>query len=141
MRVAVAGANADALCRAAGVAAATFATPRLAAGRRWALLALTRDAASQPAPALRAQCLLLPGGSSPALARYAAQAVGYGFSPRDTLTLSSVRGTRLLCLQRSVVTLGGAILEPQELPLPDALAALPNEDAMLAALLQLLCDS
>lgn len=137
MRAAVAGADALALVRAAGVEAAAYPAPRAAARGDWALLALTRDAADALVDAPRARCLLLPGDCPASLARRAAQVVGYGFSPRDTLTLS---GARLLCLQRGVVTLGGALVEPQELPLDAALAALPDEQAMLAALLRLLCD-
>ena len=137
MRAAVAGAGALALVRAAGVEAAAYVAPRAAVGRDWALLALTRDAADALTEAPKARCLLLPGDSRPLLARRAAQVIGYGFSPRDTLTLS---GARLLCLQRGVVTLSGTLVEPQELPLDAALAALPDEQAMLAALLRLLCD-
>jgi len=137
MRVAVVGPEALAVCRAAGTDAAIFPTLRAAAPRDWALLALTpRAIAERSAP--KARCLLLPGDRGVALARRAAQVVDYGFSPRDTLTLS---GARMLSLQRSVVTLGGRLVEPQELPLDAALAALPDEQAMLAALLRLLCDA
>ncbi len=141
MRLAVVGTDGRALCRAADTEAAVFPTLRAAAGRSWELLALTRHAAmTHCALAPRVKTLLLPGDCSPALARYAKQVVGYGFSPRDTLTLSSAaRGTRMLCLQRSVITLGGRLIEPQELPLPPELAPLSDEDAMLAALLRLLC--
>lgn len=141
MQIAVVGAHADTLRDAAGIGAETFPALREAAGRRWTLLALTRDAARAPCPrALRAHSLLLPGDCDPAPARRAGQVIGYGFSPRDTLTLSSLAGAeRMLCLQRSVVTLRGAVLEPQELALPHDLAALPDEEAMLAALLRLLC--
>ena len=62
--------------------------------------------------------VLLPGrawrGALPAAA-----AVGYGPSPRDTLTFSSLgEGKLLLSLQREVVALTGRRLDRQELPLP-----------------------
>ncbi len=139
MRVAVIGADAAKLCRASGTSAAVFPSLCAAPDCLWTLLALTRDAAKLFP--LRAQSLLLPGDCPAALARHADQVIGYGFSPRDTLTLSSTQDGRLLCLQRSVITLGGRVIEPQELPLPDGFNTLSDEDAMLAALLRLLCDS
>lgn len=113
-----------------------------AAGCDWDILALTRGAASGAfSGTLRARCLLLPGDSAPSLVHtlHALQIVAYGFSPRDTLTLSSVTGAeRLVCLQRSLLTLGGTLLEPQELPLPPALSSLDAEQALLAAGISLL---
>ena len=137
MDIAVVGAAGRALCRAAGLDAAVFPTLAHAAIRRWDLLALCRDAARTPFfGEVSARNLLLPGDSDPsfALCTGALQVVGYGFSPRDTLTLSCVTGEeRLLCLQRSVITALGTVLEPQELPLTGALNALDGEDALLAA--------
>lgn len=144
MEIAVVGAQAEALCRRAGIVGArAFSALAEADGRIWDLLALSRDAARAPYPAaLRVKNALLPGDSAPALAAalHAVQIVGYGFSPRDTLTLSSVTGAeRLLCLQRGLLTLGGVLLEPQELPLPHTLSPLGAEDALLAAGLRLFC--
>ena len=137
MDIAVVGAAGRALCLAAGLDAAVFPTLAHATLRRWDLLALCRDAARTPfCGEIPARNLLLPGDSDPSFAfcTGAMQVVGYGFSPRDTLTLSCVTGTeRLLCLQRSVVTVLGAVLEPQELPLTGAFGALDGEDALLAA--------
>ena len=146
MEIAVVGARARRLCAAAGVSGArAFTTLTQAGGRAWDLLALTADAISAPfSGAPRARSLLLPGDSAPSLAAgaQALQIIGYGFSPRDTLTLSSFAGReRLLCLQRGLLTLGGALLEPQELPLPEALSALREEDALFIAGLRLLCGS
>lgn len=42
--------------------------------------------------------------------------VTYGLSPRDSLTLSSLREP-VLCVQRSLQRPDGTIIEPQELPL------------------------
>ena len=56
----------------------------------------------------------------------ARQAVSYGTSPRDTLTFSSLEGDRLcLAVQRELVTLGGAVVEQQELVLPFSTGASP----------------
>ena len=145
MEIAVVGAQARALCRAADVPGARpFSVLAQADGRAWDLLALSADAVGAPfSGTLRARSLLLPGDSDPSLAAgaQALQIVGYGFSPRDTLTLSSFAGReRLLCLQRGLLTLGGALLEPQELPLPEALCTLREEDALFIAGLCLLCD-
>ena len=52
--------------------------------------------------------------------------VSYGTSPRDTLTFSSLEGDRLcLAVQRELVTLGGAVVEQQELVLPFSTGASP----------------
>lgn len=146
MEIAAVGARARALCDAAGVSGArSFSTLAQVDERAWDLLALPADAAREPfAGGLRARSLLLPGDSAPSLAAgaQALQIIGYGFSPRDTLTLSSFAGKeRLLCLQRGLLTLGGTLLEPQELPLPEALSALREEDALFIAGLRLLCGS
>lgn len=45
-----------------------------------------------------------------------AHVVTYGMSPRDSLTLSSLRES-VLCVQRSLTRPDGAVMEPQELPL------------------------
>ena len=71
--------------------------------------------------------MLLPGTAGPlARALNASQAVSYGTSPRDTLTFSSLEGDRLcLAVQRELVTLGGAVVEQQELVLPFSTGASP----------------
>lgn len=142
MEIAVIGAEAAALCRRANVHIHAFSALRQADGRRWQLLALSPNALPAPhAPGLRADCLLLPGDSGSALAREvrAVQLVGYGFSPRDTLTVSGVTGTgRMLCLQRALLTLRGTLLEPQEIPFPTEFAALSPERALFAAGVRLL---
>ena len=71
--------------------------------------------------------VLLPGTAGPlARALNARQAVSYGTSPRDTLTFSSLEGDRLcLAVQRELVTLGGAVVEQQELVLPFSTGASP----------------
>ena len=70
----------------------------------------------------------VPPGTAGPLARAlnARQAVSYGTSPRDTLTFSSLEGDRLcLAVQRELVTLGGAVVEQQELVLPFSTGASP----------------
>lgn len=72
----------------------------------------------------RCRALLTPGRVGPGLAQ-AGWVVSYGFSPRDTLTLSSVGDrTALVALQRDLVGLDGRRWERQELrvPLPDGTA-------------------
>lgn len=146
MEIAVVGARADDLCQAAAVGAQPFSSLASVAGHMWDLLALTPDVAHGEICRgdLRAKTLLLPGDSAPsfALSLHALQLVGYGLSPRDTLTLSSLAGTeRLLCLQRSLLTPDGVLLEPQEAPLPAALSTLDEERALLVAGLRLLCGT
>ncbi len=145
LQIAVVGANARALCRAAGIRAAVPTALPAAAGRVWDLIALTWDASHGCLQhRIAARTLLLAGDASPALIGVfsAQQVVCYGFSPRDTLTLSSLApGERMLCLQRSVRALDGRITEPQELTLPPALGALSGEDALLAAGLRLLAGA
>lgn len=142
MQIAVVGAGAAAICRAAGVGAELCPVLADAAGRSWDVLALADGVTPLLRGNIRAKCLLLPGDSDPLLLANirAAQVVSCGLSPRDTLTLSSLAGAeRLLCLQRGVVTPYGSLLEPQELPLSPDFNALTDEDALLAAGLRLLC--
>lgn len=144
MEIAIVGADAASLCRQSGVPARPYPAPKDAADRVWDLLALTSSAAAGPFPAaLRARSLLLPGDSDPSFAQGvgALQVVGYGFSPRDTFTLSSFTGAeRFLCVQRSLFTLGGTLVEPQELPLNGAFFALSDKQVLFLAGLRLLCD-
>ncbi len=66
-----------------------------------------------PGP-VRCRLAVLPGDWTPPFSLRAEETVTYGFSPRDTLTLSSAEGP-LLSLQRELVTLDGRRLDPQEL--------------------------
>ena len=142
MDIAVVGADAENVCRAAGSAACFFSSLSQTPERPWKLLALARDALqASKSDCPPAQNILLPGDSNLSFVCTcrAAQVMGYGFSPRDTLTLSSVTGAEpLLCLQRRIVTIDGFILEPQEIPLPPSLAALNGDQALFAAGLWLL---
>jgi len=62
--------------------------------------------------------LLVPGEFRPDLACIQAETViSCGLSPRDSLTLSSLRSP-VLCVQRSLPRLDGTAVEPQEFPLP-----------------------
>ena len=111
-----------------------------AEGRHWDLLALTQSAVRQPLRrALQADNVLLPGGAVlPDIQTH--QAVAYGFSPRDTLTLSSLNGAEsMLCLQRSMINLRGEPLEPQELRLPPVSRALDAWQALFLAGLLIFC--
>lgn len=144
LEIAILGAQANALRAHLSFPVSAFSDAAECGARRWVLLALCDAPTAWAARALCCDTLLLPGCSNPAAVRAIApgQAVGYGFSPRDTLTLSSLTSDRpLLCVQRSVLTLHGAWLQPQELPLPRRFAALPGEQALLLAGIELLCAS
>lgn len=142
MEIAVAGRGASLICNITGLDARPFRELHEAARGCWDVLALTPSPALRPfSGSLCVHSLLLPGDSNPSVVRniHALQLVGYGFSPRDTLTFSSFTGKeRLLCLQRSLLTAGGELLEPQELPLPSLFACLSEELALPAAGLFLL---
>lgn len=72
------------------------------------------------ANAVDCRMLLIPGAAGP-LARglRCTCAVSYGTSHKDTLTFSSLEGAQIcVALQRELVTLGGAVVEQQELVLP-----------------------
>ena len=140
MQIAVLGSDAPALCRKAALDVVCLESVSDAATRRWDLLALTQKAARRglPAKALSAERLLLPEGVD--LPIRAEQAVDYGLSSRNTLTLSSLTGaTRLLCLQRSLRNLRGELLEPQELPLSREFAALDTWQALFLAGMLIYC--
>ena len=64
-----------------------------------------------------------------------AHVVTYGMSPRDSLTLSSLREP-VLCGQRSLIRPDGTVIEPQELPLGEL--PLPPEQMLPLLGLQLL---
>ena len=77
--------------------------------------------------------LLVPGDWAPSLDHIAAETVvTYGLSHRDSLTLSSLTEP-VLCVQRQLPRPDGAVIEPQEFPLPD----LPGPAAELLPLLGL----
>ena len=86
-------------------------------GRIWDLLALTRQGRESLGQADAAcRILLAPGDGPPPL--FAETVITYGLSPRDSLTLSSLTEP-VLCVQRSLPRPDGAVIEPQEVPLPD----------------------
>ena len=102
--------------------------PAELAGARLELLTVSPAARGWAgAGAVPCGTVLLPGTAGPlARALNARQAVSYGTSPRDTLTFSSLEGDRLcLAVQRELVTLGGAVVEQQELVLPFSTGASP----------------
>ena len=81
---------------------------------------------------LRCQTLLLPQGgwTEPLAVR---QAVSYGPSPQSTLTLSSLTRRGVLCVQRQVTALDGSVIEPQDIPLPEAWGCWETEPLLLLA--------
>jgi len=82
------------------------------AGTVWDLLALTPAGLSAQG---RCRVLLAPGNGG--FSVQAERVVTYGLSPRDSLTLSSLRAP-VLCIQRTLPRPDGGVIEPQELPLP-----------------------
>ncbi|MEG2421383.1 MAG: hypothetical protein RSB55_07515 [Oscillospiraceae bacterium] len=69
--------------------------------------------------AITCRVALLPGGAARSCTLRAESAVSYGLSPKDSITLSSVEGEQIcIALQRELVTVGGTIVERQELVLP-----------------------
>lgn len=100
-------------------------------GRNWDLLALTRrgrEALGRTEVSCR--ILLVPGDGPPPVR--AETVITWGLSPRDSLTLSSL-AEPVLCVQRSLPRPDGAVIEPQEFPLP----ALPGPPEELLPLLGL----
>ena len=89
------------------------------ASQCWDLVAFTETGLAQMGslPVL-CRCLLVPGTAEAALLTRipAAQVVTYGLSPRDSLTLSSLRSP-VLCVQRALQRSDGVVIEPQEFPL------------------------
>ena len=106
-------------------------SPAGLAGRNWDLLALTRrgrEALGRTEVSCR--ILLVPGDGPPPVR--AETVITWGLSPRDSLTLSSL-AEPVLCVQRSLPRPDGAVIEPQEFPLP----ALPGPPEELLPLLGL----
>ena len=102
--------------------------------RGWDLLALDREGARRLTArgGLRCRTLLLPQGvwTEPLAVR---QAVSYGPSPQSTLTLSSLTRRGVLCVQRQVTALDGSVIEPQDIPLPEAWGCWETEPLLLLA--------
>ena len=109
--------------------------------RCWDLLVLDRPGTARLAVLGRAplcRTVLLPQGA--ALPLRTRQAVDYGLSPRCSLTLSGVSPRPVLCVQRGLTTVGGGVIEPQELPLPRRWGRLPPEALLLTAGVWLLAE-
>ena len=105
-------------------------SPAGLAGRTWDLLALTRRGRETLGRAeVSCRVLLIPGDSPPLRAE---TVITCGLSPRDSLTLSSLTEP-VLCVQRSLPRPDGAVIEPQEFPLP----SLPGPPEELLPLLGL----
>jgi len=96
----------------------------------WDVLLVTRPLPPRAACACR---VLLADSAQAAGCRFVAaeQAVSFGLSRRDSLTLAAMERQRVLCVQRRLTTLSGRIVEPQELPLPQGTG--PQDDLWLLA--------
>lgn len=90
-------------------------------GHDWTLLALTASGCEKLGKRpVQCRILLVPGDCPPVRLSHiqAENVVSYGLSPRDSLTLSSLRSP-VLCVQRALPRPNGGVIEPQEFPLPD----------------------
>lgn len=99
--------------------------------RTWEILALTPEGLSRMGP-VRCRILLAPGDCGTLKDLEAERVVTYGLSHQDSLTLSSL-AEPVLCVQRTLPRPDGAVVEPQEFPLPP----LPFPAAELVPLLGL----
>ena len=111
--------------RGAGPPAVLTREARLAAFSGVYDLFLVTSAIGEPAERerprdLRCRVLLAPSdGQRETLEIPSQWVMSYGFAVRDSLTVSSLEPDQaVLALQRELVTLDGAVLERQELPLP-----------------------
>ena len=90
-----------------------FLLPAEICRKRWDLLTLTpMGCALLPEPAAVTAGILLLPGDCPRSDLRAGTVVTYGLSPRDSITLSSLREP-VLCVQRTLPLLCGGVLEPQ----------------------------
>ena len=99
----------------------------------WELCALSPEWARELTDrVLRCRTLLVPEGLY-CPAWQAEQVVSYGLSGRSSLTLSSMDGQGVLCVQRTLQDRQGQLIEAQELPLPEEWRGhSPLEKLMLA---------
>lgn len=107
------------------------------ADRRWDLLTLSRSGCEgiEACRGLFCACatLIVPESCGGALLQRirAERVVGYGVDRKATLTFSSMGdGQKVLCIQRELRRLDGTVIEPQELPLPERFAQLPEEGVL-----------
>jgi len=90
-----------------------------AAAGFWELCALSPEWARELTHrVLRCRTLLVPEGTY-CPTWQAQQVVSYGLSGRSSLTLSSMDGQGVLCVQRTLQDRRGQFIEAQELPLPE----------------------
>lgn len=104
------------------------------------LLVISPEAHIKTNEALKANCILLPGGLLDSIGSVKTDyVISYGMSPRDTVTASSISESGVvISLQRELVTLKGEVLERQELPImPSKKAKLEHMMAVKSALLLL----
>ncbi len=102
-------------------------------GGPWELCALSPEGAAEMAErAVRCRTLLVPEGAyRPGW--QAERVVSYGLDRRSSLTLSSVDGGGVVCLQRSLTDRLGRTVEQQELLLPARWRSLAPEERLLLA--------
>ncbi len=136
MKTAIVGKEAEKLAQIADCVGAVC-SPCAIDGETWDFLALTQDGAKAMQKVKNVQChtLLIPDDVPISPMLQAIQVVAYGFSPRDSLTVS---GEGLICVQRRLISVHGTLIEPQEILLEEPLRDLPTEQALFAVGLRLL---
>jgi len=98
-------------------------------------------ATSPPSSDLSCHVLLLPGEAQEAIWKQIPSGcvVSFGLSPKDSITVSSIEpSSAVLALQRELVTLGGRVIEQQEIPLSIPKATSARDVTVLASGLLLL---
>ncbi|NLU23312.1 MAG: hypothetical protein GXW99_01050 [Clostridiales bacterium] len=99
----------------------------------WGLCVLNREGVSRlrrTKGILRCRTLLLPEDCR--LFVQTEQVVSYGLSGKNSLTLSSMGERLMLCVQRELTHLSGAVVERQELALPENWSRYPAEGVLAA---------
>ena len=106
--------------------------------REWAFCALDPWGAQQVRGGIiRCDTLLLPDGVG--LVYQARQAVSYGLSEKNSLTLSGMEHP-FLCVQRQLQAVNGQTVEMQELPLPLGWSNYSDEQQLFLAGVHLLLE-
>lgn len=113
--------------------------------KRWDLLTLTpMGCALLPEPAAVTAGILLLPGDCPRSDLRAGTVVTYGLSPRDSITLSSLREPGAVRPAGRCRCCAGGVLEPQEFPLPGvegaSVCARCGDPAAVDRLCPILCE-
>ena len=108
--------------------------------RLWTVLAVTKPL--PPGVGCACQILLLASWLPETCACHISseRVISFGFSPRDTLTLTAMGTQNVLCIQRELLSVSGQKIEPQEIPLPPGTGPRKLEQLLAEAALLLILD-